>query len=744
MFKPAFQFKLGYGVLPGRVCAGRFDGQYPALACAGTGGKVIIHHPHQGDDAGLSRSAVNLLNFNRDVTALTAGSLDPAGQQDILYIGSASTLTAHDVTNNSDVFHIDAPDGVNSIVIGQAAASSQPLVFVGGGSAVFGYNEEGNDLFWMVAGDDICALILASVDTSAPAEDRQLVVGLAERSLSVYSEDGELVHEFAEQECKAAVNCLCAFDVTRDGAKELVVGQADGSLNLHQAEAGHVLLTDRFEDAVAGCVVIDYRREGHDSLLVVSGAGHDLEHQLHLLKSAKDKDSSTPAALEGLAEASLHLGHIIRSVVINAPGLVANDTETICIPANAATDNLQFDLHPAKYGPYTISVLALLGGSGNTNLWRVKNISTQLPSLFMLHPAPDVAPPREQAAFALDDPEVFLKWLSKQTNQAQLERLPAELVFRHVTLDTVLAFRYFRKTLIVCGDAEEQVAPIVRMMRKRLRLRPVPLPNLSDAPTALEERTRRRSKDAEPVVAMESSQPGSPGQAAQIPVRSDLNSPTSGGGGGDKAGEASRTEARRLPQPPGQLPRTHKAQRRPEGDDTSPLPAAPSASPPRSSEALASDEKQRHTPPLPMAKTDSQHDNGLAGIKNLLSEIADLHGVRQRLSAELAEGSNLVKSLLLRAEDYRLMGDTFNMRETYAQLHAANRDLVNAYTIRSTNHNKLLEGLKSLNMFIQTTAQLLDGPLQTEFVAECRECIRNSDMVKLFNVLHAARTTSHA
>ena len=44
-------------------------------------------------------------------------------------------------------------------------------------------------------------------------------------------------------------------------------------------------------------------------------------------------------------------------------------------------------------------------------------------------------------------------------------------------------------------------------------------------------------------------------------------------------------------------------------------------------------------------------------LKQVLLRVGDLHKVRQRLSAEIAEGSNLLKSLLLRAEDYRAMGD---------------------------------------------------------------------------------------
>lgn len=38
-------------------------------------------------------------------------------------------------------------------------------------------------------------------------------------------------------------------------------------------------------------------------------------------------------------------------------------------------------------------------------------------------------------------------------------------------------------------------------------------------------------------------------------------------------------------------------------------------------------------------------------------QVGEFHAVRQKLTAELADQSNLVKALIVRAEDYRFMGD---------------------------------------------------------------------------------------
>ena len=46
MLNPAFNVKLGQQIFSGLVVSGKFDGKTPSLACATTGGKVLLHSPH--------------------------------------------------------------------------------------------------------------------------------------------------------------------------------------------------------------------------------------------------------------------------------------------------------------------------------------------------------------------------------------------------------------------------------------------------------------------------------------------------------------------------------------------------------------------------------------------------------------------------------------------------------------------------------------------------------------------------
>jgi Bardet-Biedl syndrome 2 protein len=75
MLVSAFEIKLGHQIQLGQVTCGKFDGKSPSLACATTGGKILLHSPHEkaiGAD-GRTISSIKFLNFNRSVTAIGSG-----------------------------------------------------------------------------------------------------------------------------------------------------------------------------------------------------------------------------------------------------------------------------------------------------------------------------------------------------------------------------------------------------------------------------------------------------------------------------------------------------------------------------------------------------------------------------------------------------------------------------------------------------------------------------------------------
>uniref|UniRef100_A0A4W2FYJ6 BBSome complex member BBS2 n=1 Tax=Bos indicus x Bos taurus TaxID=30522 RepID=A0A4W2FYJ6_BOBOX len=93
-------------------------------------------------------------------------------------------------------------------------------------------------------------------------------------------------------------------------------------------------------------------------------------------------------------------------------------------------------------------------------------------------------------------------------------------------------------------------------------------------------------------------------------------------------------------------------------------------------------------------------------LRKVLVKVDEYHSVHQKLSADMADNSNLIRSLLVRAEDARLMRDMKTMKNRYMELYDLNKDLLNGYKIRCNNHTELLGSLKAVNQAIQRAGHL--------------------------------------
>jgi len=122
-------------------------------------------------------------------------------------------------------------------------------------------------------------------------------------------------------------------------------------------------------------------------------------------------------------------------------------------------------------------------------------------------------------------------------------------------------------------------------------------------------------------------------------------------------------------------------------------------------------------------------------LKAILLKVDELHSVRERLTAEMADHSNLIRSLVVRAEDARLMTDMRNMRRSYVELFDLNHDLVNGYKIRCTNHEELIKCLKVVNQTIQRAGNLRVGKAKTHVVSSCRNAIKTNDVDALVKIV---------
>ncbi|XP_075017106.1 BBSome complex member BBS2 isoform X4 [Calonectris borealis] len=129
-------------------------------------------------------------------------------------------------------------------------------------------------------------------------------------------------------------------------------------------------------------------------------------------------------------------------------------------------------------------------------------------------------------------------------------------------------------------------------------------------------------------------------------------------------------------------------------------------------------------------------------LRKVLVKVDEHHAVNQRLTADMAEHSNLIRSMLVQAEDARLLGDMKNMKARYIELYDLNRDLINQYKIRCNNHTELLNNLKAVNQAIQRAGRLRVGKPKTQVISACRDAIRSNNFNMLFRIMCVGTASS--
>lgn len=309
---PAFQLHLHQPVLERVAQVGKFDGKHPSLACGTTAGKVFIHSPNEKHDGNLDDSEQNVrfLKINRKISALCTGKFQESDAGDTLVVGTQASLLAYNVEKNSDIFYKDIPDGVNAMLFAPAPAmktanaTPSQMVVVGGNCSLQGYSKEGNELFWTVTGDNVRAM--AMTDVTGHGRD-ELVVGSDDFEIRAFQNE-EIVYECTETsqilaltpiqkhmfgyalhngtvgvykgkhrawrvKSKNTPTAIQAFDINGDGEKEIVIGWNNGKFESRKITNGEVVHKDMFTSPVAALATADYRMDGNEEIICCSSDG---------------------------------------------------------------------------------------------------------------------------------------------------------------------------------------------------------------------------------------------------------------------------------------------------------------------------------------------------------------------------------------------------------------------------------------------------------------------------------------
>lgn len=124
-----------------------------------------------------------------------------------------------------------------------------------------------------------------------------------------------------------------------------------------------------------------------------------------------------------------------------------------------------------------------------------------------------------------------------------------------------------------------------------------------------------------------------------------------------------------------------------------------------------------------------------AAFTQVLEKVEEFNAARLKMSADIADQSALVKMLVIKAEDSRMLNEMAQMSSYYSQLFDLNRELIGEYTKRSTNHAELLAALKEVNHMIQKAARLRMGEPKAKVVAACRVAIKANNTKSLLQII---------
>eukprot|EP00736_Rhodelphis_marinus_P001569 Rmarinus@m.8620 len=125
----------------------------------------------------------------------------------------------------------------------------------------------------------------------------------------------------------------------------------------------------------------------------------------------------------------------------------------------------------------------------------------------------------------------------------------------------------------------------------------------------------------------------------------------------------------------------------------------------------------------------------MESFRDVLLKVDEYNAVRLKLTADMADATNLVKQLVIKAEDARLLGDMKLMKKVYNQLFEMNGELIGEHIKRTQNHQALLSSLKDVNQMIQKAARLRVGSAKSRVVSSCRNAIKANNIQSLFKII---------
>ncbi|XP_058788699.1 Bardet-Biedl syndrome 2 protein homolog [Phymastichus coffea] len=263
-----FSLNLQRRVEPGLTACGKFDGSHACLAAATSAGNVLVHSPHRDAAANPSQSfgeetrlswvgELAELQIGRQVTALCTGRLGE-DERDVLLVGTATHVLAYHVEDNADLFYKELADGAFCIAVGKLGWLPNQVAVIGGNCSITVLDYQGEEVFWTVSRDRVSALAL--FDFNGDGDD-ELLSGTSDFGIKVQRQDAVL---WETMENASVVQLLALAQRQFAYATRL-----DGNGTVGVYDSGHILWRIKSKHRVISLRAFDLN--GNGAMELVTG-----------------------------------------------------------------------------------------------------------------------------------------------------------------------------------------------------------------------------------------------------------------------------------------------------------------------------------------------------------------------------------------------------------------------------------------------------------------------------------------
>ena len=105
------------------------------------------------------------------------------------------------------------------------------------------------------------------------------------------------------------------------------------------------------------------------------------------------------------------------------------------------------------------------------------------------------------------------------------------------------------------------------------------------------------------------------------------------------------------------------------------------------------------------------------------------------ITADIADAVNNAKTLIVKAEDARMIGDMKFMKKFYADVMGENKNLMTELVKRKQNNDILMDALRQVNSMINKAANLRVGSFKSKVTTLCRNAIKNNNFPTLIYII---------